>query len=140
MVEPLTADLLACAITHCFLYIVAFLVCIKGIQPYKNHIFILRLELRLAVYRPRKVPVFRAVLYGDNAACCYLAHAWVTLADIHNISDYLIVRGRYCGAHPVRSVNIAAELVGVAVFAVLRLCRNSLPHIPRFTESVLYTG
>ena len=52
VIEPLAADLFACAIAHSFLYIVALFICIEGVQPYENHVLILRFELRLAVYRP----------------------------------------------------------------------------------------
>ena len=130
MIKPFAADFLARAISHSLLYIVAFLVCIERIKPHKYRASVLRAELRLTVYRPGEIPVVRAVLYGDNAARCDLSFARVTLADVHYVADYFLVRGLNGCAHPVCCVCIAAECVGIAELAVLRLSGDRLPHIP----------
>ena len=52
VIQPLAADLLAGTVTHCLLHIVALCACIQSIQPYKDRIFILRVELRLTVDGP----------------------------------------------------------------------------------------
>ena len=54
------------------------------------------------------------------------------------MTDDLFIGGGNGGAHPVRGINIAAEFVGIAVLAVLCLRCDSLPHIPRLAETVLY--
>ena len=75
VVQPLTADLLASAVPHGLLYIVAFLIGVQRIQPHKHHVLILGLELRLAVNGPGEIPVVGAVLDGDNAAGGYLCRS-----------------------------------------------------------------
>ena len=140
MVEPLAADLFTGAVPHCLFDIVALFVCVQRIEPHKHGVFILRLKLRLTVDCPGEIPVIGAVLYGDDSASCYLARAGVALAYIHNVTDYFIVGGSHSGAHPVGGVHIRAEFIGVAVFAVLCLCRNGLPHIPGFPRAVFNAG
>ena len=91
MIEPLAADLFAGAVTHCLFNKVALFVCAQRIEPNEYGVFILRFKLRLTVNGPREIPVFRAVLYGDYAACCNLAFAGVTLSDFHNMTDNFFV-------------------------------------------------
>ena len=52
MIELLAANLFAGAVAHGFLDIVALFVGVKGVQPHKNHILILRFELGLTVDSP----------------------------------------------------------------------------------------
>ena len=80
------------------------------------------------------------VLHGDNTAGGHLAGAGVALADIHDVADDFLISGGNRGTHPVGGLHIAAEGVGVAVFAVLRLPCDGLPHIPRFTTAVMDAG
>ena len=100
----------------------------------------MRFELRLTVDGPGKIPVVGAVLNGDDTAGGYLTRTRVALADIHNVLYYLFVGGRNGGTHPVSGVNIRTEVIGIAVFAVLRLSGDGLPHIPRFARTVFNTG
>ena len=130
VVQPLPADLLAGAVPHGLLHVVAFLVGIQGVQPHQHHVLVLRLELGLTVDRPGKIPVVGAVLDGDDAAGGHLAGAGITLADVHDVLDDLLVGGGHGGAHPVGGVHIGAEVVRVAELAVLGLSGNGLPHIP----------
>lgn len=140
VIQPFAADLFAGAIAHGFLHIVALAVGIQRIEPDQHHVLILRFELRLAVDRPGEIPVVRAVLDGDDTTGRDLTGAGVTLADVHNIPDDFLVRGRDGGAHPVGCVNVAAEFFRVAVLAVLCLCGDGFPHIPRLAETVPNAG
>ena len=140
VIEPLAADLLAGAVAHGLFHIVAGLARVEGIQPDEHRVLILRLELRLTVDRPGEVPVVGAVLHGHDAARCHLARARVALADAHNVPDDLLVGGCNGRAHPVGRVDVGAELVRIAEFAVLGLRGDRLPHIPRFAEAVLHAG
>ena len=137
MVQPFTANLFAGAVAHRLFYIVALFVCIEGIKPYQNHVLILRLELRLTVDCPGKIPVVGAVLNGYNTAGRYLAGAWVAFADIHNMPDNLLVGRRYGCAHPVGGIDIAAEDIRIPKLSMLGLSGDGLPHVPRFAAAVV---
>ena len=130
MIQPLTANLFAGAVPHGFLHIVAFLVGIEGIQPYKYHILVLRLELRLTVDRPGEIPVVRAVLDSDDTAGRYLAGTRIPLADFHDILNDLLVGGCHRSTHPVGRVHIRAEFIRIAELTVLSLSGDGFPHIP----------
>ena len=56
------------------------------------------------------------------------------------MADDLFIGGRDGGAHPVRRVHVRAERFGIAEFAVRRLRRDRLPHIPGFTPAVFNAG
>ena len=98
---------------------------------------ILRLELRLTVDCPGKIPVVGAVLNGYNTAGRYLAGAWVAFADIHNMPDNLLVGRRYGCAHPVGGIDIAAEDIRIPKLSMLGLSGDGLPHVPRFAAAVV---
>ena len=121
MIEPFPADLFAGAVPHGFFHIVSGLVGVQRIQPYQNHVFVLGFELRLAVDGPGEIPVLCAVLDGDDTAGRNFSGAWVTLADVDNVLDDLLVRGGDSCTHPVCGVNIAAKDFRFAVFAVFCL-------------------
>ena len=111
VVQPLPADLFTGAVPHGLLDVVAFPVGVQGIQPHQNHVLVLRLELGLTVDGPGQIPVFGAVLDGDDAAGGHLAGAGVALADVHDVLDDLLVGGGHGGAHPVGGVHIGAERI-----------------------------
>ena len=140
MVQPLTADLLAGALAHGLPDIVALAIGMQAVDPHQHGVLILALELRLAVDGPGEVPVLHAILYGDDTAGGHLAGTGIALADIHNVADDFLISGGNRGTHPVGGLHIAAEGVGVAVFAVPGLGGYGLPHIPRFAAAVMDAG
>ena len=140
MIEPLAADLFAGALAHGLADVVARTVGVERVQPHEHRVLILRLELRLTVDRPGKVPVLGAVLDRDDAAGRDLALARVAVADVDDVPDDLLVRRGDGRAHPVGGVHVGAELVRVAVFAVLGLRSDVLPHIPALALAVLDAG
>ena len=91
VIQPFAADLFTGAVAHSLFHIVAVLIGVQRIQPYKHHVLILGLELRLAVDSPGKIPVVGTVLNGDDASGRYLARTRIALADIHNVPNYLFV-------------------------------------------------
>ena len=111
----------------------------------------MRLELRLTVDCPGKIPVVGAVLNGYNTAGRYLAGAWVAFADIHNmpagawvtlayihnIPDNLLVGRGYGCAHPVGGIDVAAKDIRIPKLSMLGLSGDGLPHVPRFAATVV---
>ena len=80
--------------------------------------------------------MIHTVLHGDNTAGGHLAGTRIALADIHNVADDFLISGGNRGTHPVGGLHIAAEGIGVAVFAVPGLGGYGLPHIPGFTAAI----
>ena len=140
MIEPFLADFFTRAFTPWFLDVIAFFVGAQRIQPDKDPVFILALELRLTVDGPGQIPVIPAVLDRYNTAGSDFSRARITLADLPDVvDDFFIGSGNSC-TPPVCSIGIRAEVIWISVFAVLGLLGNVLPPIPGFTGSVFDLG
>ena len=130
MIEPLLAHFLAGAVTHSLLNKVTRLVSTQCIDPDKYGVLVLCSELWLTVDGPREVPVIGTIFNGYNTAGCDLTFSWISLADANNLLDNLFVFCLDSSAHPVGCLKVAAEIIGIAVLAMLGLSCNILPQIP----------
>ena len=126
VVQPLHADLLAGALAHGLLDIIAGLIGEQRIDPDKAVILGLCAELRLAVDRPAHEPA--GILDGDDAAGDNLTGERVALADVLDIGNDSLVERFNGRAHPVRLLGVIAELVRMAEGRIL--CGDLAPHIP----------
>ena len=130
MIEPLLAYFLTGAVTHSLLYKVTRLVGAQCIDPDKYSVLVLCSELWLTVDGPREVPVIGTILDGYNTAGCDLTFSWISLADANNLLDNLFVFCLDSSAHPVSCLKVTAEIIGIAVLAMLGLSGDILPQIP----------
>ena len=130
MIEPLLAHFFAGAVTHSLLNKVTRLVGAQCIDPDKYSVLVLCSELWLTVDGPREVPVIGTIFDGYNAAGCDLTFSWISLADANNLLDNLFVFCLDGSAHPVGCLKVAAEIIGIAVLAMLGLSGDILPQIP----------
>ena len=130
MIEPLLAHFLAGAVTHSLLNKVTRFVGAQCIDPDKYGVLVLCSELWLTVDGPREVPVIGTILDGYNTAGCDLTFSWISLADANNLLDNLFVFCLDSSAHPVGCLKVAAEIIGIAVLAMLGLSGDILPQIP----------
>ena len=130
MIEPLLTHFLAGAVTHSLLNKVTRLVGAQRIDPDKYSVLVLCPELWLTVDGPREVPVIGTILDSYNTAGCDLTFSWISLADANNLLDNLFVFCLDSSAHPVGCLKVAAEIIGIAVLAMLGLSGDILPQIP----------
>ena len=130
MIEPLLAHFLAGAVTHSLLNKVTRLVSAQCIDPDKYGVLVLCSELWLTVDGPREVPVIGTIFDGYNTAGCDLTFSWISLADANNLLDNFFVFCLDGSAHPVGCLKVAAEIIGIAVLAMLGLSGDILPQIP----------
>ncbi len=99
MIEPLLADLLAGALAHGLLDVVAGLIGKEGVDPHAHSAGLLLLELWLAVDGPGEQPV--GVLHAHDAAGDHAAGERVALADLLDIGQDALVQGGDGSALPV---------------------------------------
>ena len=126
MIQPLLADLLACALPHGLLHIIALAVGEQRIHPDEALILRLALKLRLPVDRPAHEP--GGILHRDNAAGHNASGERVAVADILDVRNDLLIQ---CGdrrAHPVGLLRVIAKFLRMPERRVLR--RDLLPHVP----------
>ena len=126
VVQPLHTDFLTGALPHGLLHEVAGFVGEQTVNPHQALILGLIPELGLTVDGPAQEPA--GILHGHDAAGNHAAGKGVTLADILDIGNDLLIQCGDGGAHPVGLLRIMAELVGMTEGRIL--CSNSAPHIP----------
>ena len=102
-------SLLAGAVTHGFLDIVAGLVAEQTVDPDAQLVLGLVAELLLAVERPAEQPA--GILDGDDAAGDGVAAERITLADLLDILRDLVVQRGDGRTLPVGMFRVGAELI-----------------------------
>ena len=126
MVEPLLGDFLPRAFLHRLFDKITGNVRKKSVYPYAYFILILLFKLPLAVNGPAHQPT--GILAADDSSGDYLTAPWITLADIRDVRDDLIVQGGNRRRFPVGLSHIRAEFLRMPKGGIL-LC-NIFPQTP----------
>ena len=117
MIQPLFGDLLTGTILHGFLNIIARYIGEQAVYPYTYLILVLLLKLSLTVDGPAHEPL--GILAAYNAAGYDLTASGVTLADIGDIRNDLVIQCGHGSGFPVRLRDIGTELLGMSEGRIL---------------------
>ena len=126
VIQPLLSDLLTGTILHGLLDIVTGYICKQTIYPYTDFFLVLSLELTLTVDRPAQQPA--GILAAYDAAGNNLAGSGITLADIGDIRNDLVIQCSNSCGFPVGLGNIGTELFRMSEGWIL--CGDILPETP----------
>ena len=129
MVQPLHADLLAGTFAHGLLDEVAGFIGEQTVDPAHKLILRLAAELWLTVKGPAEQPV--RVLYCNDTTGHNATGEGITLTDVSDIRNNLLVQSCHGCAHPICLLRVKAEFVRMT--EVGALCSNLAPHIPAAT-------
>ena len=138
MIEPFFADFHAGAVTHRLFHEVAGTIREHSVKPYQYLSLGLVPVLGLTIDRPAKKPA--GILDRDNAARDHLSGQRITLADLPDVGQDLLVQGIDRGADPVAVLRVGAEFVGASKGGILG--RNLPPEAERtaFVNFAVHAG
>ena len=117
MIQPLFGDLLTGTILHGFLDIIAGYIGEQAVYPYTYLILVLLLKLSLTVDGPAHEPL--GILAAYNTAGYDLTASGVTLTDIGDIRNDLVIQCGHGSGFPVSLGDIGTELLGMSEGRIL---------------------
>ena len=117
MIQPLFSDLLTGTILHGLLNIIAGYVGEQAVYPYTYLILVLFLELSLTIDGPAHEPL--GILTAYDTAGYDLTASGITLTDIGDIRNDLVIQCGHGSGFPVGLGNIRTELLGMSERRIL---------------------
>ena len=117
MIQPLFGDLFTGTILHGLLNIIAGYVGKQTVYPYTYLILVLFLELSLTVDCPAHEPL--GILAAYDTAGYDLTASGVTLTDIGDIRNDLVIQCSHGSGFPVSLGDIRTELLGMSEGRIL---------------------
>ena len=117
MIQPLFGDLLTGTILHGFLNIIAGYISEQAVYPYTYLILVLFLKLSLTVDSPAHEPL--GILTAYDTAGYDLTASGITLTDISDIRNDLVIQCGHGSGFPVRLRDIGTELLGMSEGRIL---------------------